>query len=177
MCGICAIIGQSNVAPYLVEALKHLVYRGYDSCGMYVHDQGNLGTDGLRKNVGEVSEVAKREKFDELKGNIGIAHTRWATHGVVSKNNSHPFFSNSRKFVCVHNGIFSNYMEVKKELLAKGYGFESDTDSEVFVNLVEEIDLTLKKSRRVLQGGLGQDGRYVCSDRILNRFPRRVVCG
>ena len=136
MCGICAIASNGDVSLELYKALLALEYRGYDSCGIAV-----LNGEAIRikKNVGEVEEVNQKEKFSQLRGNIGIAHTRWATHGGVTQKNSHPHFSNNSEFCLVHNGIISNYIELKEKLKKKKYQFYSETDTEVIVNLVQEL--------------------------------------
>jgi glutamine---fructose-6-phosphate transaminase (isomerizing) len=136
MCGISAIASYQPVAKNLYQCLINLEYRGYDSCGMAIFDQQNQKIN-LRKNVGNVEEVNALENFSEMQGKIGIAHTRWATHGGVTSENSHPHFSNNSNFVIVHNGIFSNYQSIKKELIAKGFIFYSETDTEVFANLLQ----------------------------------------
>ncbi|PCI23955.1 MAG: glutamine--fructose-6-phosphate transaminase (isomerizing) [SAR324 cluster bacterium] len=135
MCGISAIASYKPVAEKLFQCLINLEYRGYDSCGMALFDQQSLK---LRKNIGNVEEVGAKERFFEMSGNTGIAHTRWATHGGVSTENSHPHSSNDQNFVIVHNGIFSNYKTLRKSLKNKGYQFHSDTDTEVFANLLQE---------------------------------------
>ncbi|MFH2131332.1 MAG: glutamine--fructose-6-phosphate transaminase (isomerizing) [bacterium] len=135
MCGISAIAGHKPVAKLLLKSLQNLEYRGYDSCGMALFDDEEII---LRKNIGNVNEVNAIEHFEEMKGHLGIAHTRWATHGGVTPENSHPHFSSDNKFVIVHNGIFSNFQSIKTDLEAKGYQFRSQTDTEVFANLVQD---------------------------------------
>ena len=135
MCGICAIAGNSDVSLNLYRGLLALEYRGYDSCGITVFDGKELK---LKKNVGEVKQVNQKEKFSHLQGNIGIAHTRWATHGGVTQKNAHPHFSNDGKFTIVHNGIIANYASLRETLKKKKYTFHSNTDTEVIVNLVQE---------------------------------------
>ncbi len=134
MCGISAIASYGPVSKKLYQCLINLEYRGYDSCGMAIYDGQTVK---LRKNVGNVEEVNAIERFAEMSGNIGVAHTRWATHGGVNSVNSHPHFSNDENFVIVHNGIFSNYKQLRSDLVKKGFAFLSDTDTEVFSNLVQ----------------------------------------
>lgn len=135
MCGISAIASHKPVAGLLLKSLQNLEYRGYDSCGMALFDEKELK---LRKNIGNVNEVNSIERFEEMKGHLGIAHTRWATHGGVTAENSHPHFSADNMFVIVHNGIFSNFQAIKTGLIAKGYTFRSQTDSEVCANLIQD---------------------------------------
>jgi len=137
MCGIVGYIGQRDAYPIIIKGLKRLEYRGYDSAGVVLFD----GTDlKLSKTKGKVSDLEERaEKEITLTGNIGIGHTRWATHGVPNDVNSHPHVSNSGRLVIVHNGIIENYEPLKKELIKRGYTFQSDTDTEVLVNLIEDI--------------------------------------
>ncbi|MBT4087367.1 MAG: isomerizing glutamine--fructose-6-phosphate transaminase, partial [Deltaproteobacteria bacterium] len=135
MCGISAIASHKPVAKLLLKSLQNLEYRGYDSCGMALFDDQEIK---LRKNIGNVNEVNSIERFEEMTGHLGIAHTRWATHGGVTPENSHPHFSSDNNFVIVHNGIFSNYQVIKASLQAKGHQFRSQTDTEVFANLLQE---------------------------------------
>ncbi|MFH1229274.1 MAG: glutamine--fructose-6-phosphate transaminase (isomerizing) [Candidatus Aenigmatarchaeota archaeon] len=134
MCGIIGYVGtRGNVGEILLGGLRKLEYRGYDSCGMAVLNDGIV----LRKESGKVDEVNRKLNFSELRGNIGIAHNRWATHGGVSKENSHPHLSNSGKVAVVHNGIIENYQELKDFLISNGFTFHSQTDTEVIPNLIE----------------------------------------
>lgn len=135
MCGISAIASHKPVSQQLLMTLQNLEYRGYDSCGMALYHDNQIS---LRKNVGSVDEVNAIEKFENMKGVLGIAHTRWATHGGVTRENSHPHFSNNKQFVIVHNGILSNYGQLQSQLKAKGYIFYSETDTEVFSNLLQD---------------------------------------
>lgn len=135
MCGICAISGKTNVVPQLLAGLKRLEYRGYDSCGMVTLANGEFST---KKDVGSISKVDQELHFALLQGPVGLAHTRWATHGSVTKENAHPLFSDDQMFAVVHNGVIDNYQEIKKSLLQKGYRFRSETDTEVIAHLLQE---------------------------------------
>ncbi|PHK35889.1 glutamine amidotransferase, partial [Nostoc linckia z16] len=136
MCGIVGYIGHREAFPVIIKGLKRLEYRGYDSAGLVLYD----GTDlKLAKTKGKVSDLEEKSKEITTNGTIGIGHTRWATHGVPNDVNSHPHFSNSGNLVIVHNGIIENYEPLKKELINRGYTFQSDTDTEVLVNLIEDV--------------------------------------
>ena len=137
MCGIVAYIGQQQASPIIVKGLKRLEYRGYDSTGISLHDGTELHTI---KTTGKVSDLeAKFQGHDPIQATIGIGHTRWATHGVPNDVNAHPQTSNSGDLVVVHNGIIENYASLKEELIQRGYTFSSDTDTEVLVNLIEDV--------------------------------------
>lgn len=137
MCGIVAYIGHRDAYPVIIKGLHRLEYRGYDSAGIVLFDGNALK---LSKTKGKVSDLeAIAEKEQTLFGKIGMGHTRWATHGVPNDINSHPHFSNSGKLVIIHNGIIENYEPLKQELIKRGYTFKSDTDTEVLVNLIEEV--------------------------------------
>ena len=141
MCGISAYIGPREAYPIVINGLKRLEYRGYDSAGVMIYDGEKMH---LTKTKGKVSdlEAITDSKPDRKLGNIGMGHTRWATHGVPNDVNSHPHYSQSGNLVIVHNGIIENYDTIKKELIARGYTFKSDTDTEVLVNLIEEVKIT-----------------------------------
>jgi len=145
MCGISGVAGFKNIGIPLLDSIRHLEYRGYDSCGIAI-----LGSHGIevRKNIGSVDEVNERERLSEPDGKLGIAHTRWATHGGVTKENTHPHLSCKGDFALVHNGIISNYQELKKELTREGHKFHSETDTEVIVHLVEKYFKLSKDSVR-----------------------------
>ena len=138
MCGITGYIGNKEAYPIIINGLKRLEYRGYDSAGVMIYD----GTEiNLTKTKGKVAalETITNKDSKRRKGKIGIGHTRWATHGVPNDVNSHPHFSQSGNLVIVHNGIIENYDTLRKELISRGYTFQSDTDTEVLVNLIEEV--------------------------------------
>ncbi|CAZ95464.1 glutamine--fructose-6-phosphate transaminase (isomerizing) [Zobellia galactanivorans] len=140
MCGIVGYIGHREAYPIIVKGLQRLEYRGYDSAGVAIFDGEKIN---LAKTKGKVEDLKKKaESTISLKGNLGIGHTRWATHGVPNDINSHPHYSNSGDLVIIHNGIIENYESVKKELTKRGYTFESDTDTEVLINLIEEVQKT-----------------------------------
>jgi glutamine---fructose-6-phosphate transaminase (isomerizing) len=135
MCGIVGAVAQRNVTPILLEGLRRLEYRGYDSAGVAVLEAG--GGVGLRRAVGKVAALDEKLTSQPLAGPLGIAHTRWATHGGVTEANAHPHVSGGRVAV-IHNGIIENYEPIKAELIAKGYPFSSDTDTEVIAHLVHD---------------------------------------
>ena len=136
MCGIVGYIGNKEAYPIIINGLKRLEYRGYDSAGFVV----NAGKFISEKTKGKVSDLEEKSAKNTLSGaTFGIGHTRWATHGVPNDVNSHPHFSNSGKLVIVHNGIIENYQPIKQRLLKEGYVFHSDTDTEVLVNFIEYI--------------------------------------
>ncbi|WP_288985089.1 glutamine--fructose-6-phosphate transaminase (isomerizing) [uncultured Flavobacterium sp.] len=137
MCGIVGYIGHRDAYPVIIKGLYRLEYRGYDSAGIVLYDGKDLK---LSKTKGKVSDLeAKAENDKTTIGKIGMGHTRWATHGVPNDLNSHPHFSNSGKLVIIHNGIIENYEPLKQELIKRGYNFKSDTDTEVLINLIEEV--------------------------------------
>ena len=134
MCGIVGYIGKQKAAPILLAGLAKLEYRGYDSAGIAVMENGKIE---VQKDKGRVSNLCEIKEIDNLQGSIGIAHTRWATHGEPSKTNAHPHTDFKEEFAVVHNGIIENYVELKKELEEKGYNFKSETDTEVIPNLIQ----------------------------------------
>lgn len=134
MCGIVGYVGDKEAAPIILNALKQLEYRGYDSAGIAVVNN-EISTI---KDAGKIAEIEKKHDFFSLKGKTGVGHTRWATHGMPTKENAHPHFDCKGKIAIVHNGIIENYAELKKKLLKKGHKFRSDTDSEVIAHLIEE---------------------------------------
>ena len=137
MCGIVGYIGYREAYPIVIKGLKRLEYRGYDSAGVMLYDGNDIK---LSKTKGKVVDLeAKALKEITTNGTIGIGHTRWATHGIPNDVNSHPHVSNSGDLVIIHNGIIENYAPLKVELIKRGYVFHSDTDTEVLVNLIEEV--------------------------------------
>ncbi|MDY6437195.1 MAG: glutamine--fructose-6-phosphate transaminase (isomerizing), partial [Bacteroidales bacterium] len=137
MCGIVAYIGKNEAYPILINGLKRLEYRGYDSAGVAIlNDKNELN---VYKTKGKVSDLEEFAAGKDISGHIGIAHTRWATHGEPNDINAHPHISRSGKLALIHNGIIENYLTVKKELEHRKYQFLSSTDTEVLVNLIEEV--------------------------------------
>ena len=141
MCGISAYIGHREAYPIVINGLKRLEYRGYDSAGIMVYDGEKMHLSKTKGKVSDLEEITNKEP-ERKNGNIGMGHTRWATHGVPNDVNSHPHYSKTGDLVIVHNGIIENYDTIKKELISRGYTFKSDTDTEVLVNLIEEVKLT-----------------------------------
>ncbi|OUD37193.1 glutamine--fructose-6-phosphate transaminase (isomerizing) [Flavobacterium sp. FPG59] len=137
MCGIVGYIGYREAYPIVIKGLKRLEYRGYDSAGVMLFDGENLKFSKTKGKVADLEQKASQEITTN--GSIGIGHTRWATHGVPNDVNSHPHLSNSGDLAIVHNGIIENYAPLKAELSKRGYVFHSDTDTEVLVNLIEEV--------------------------------------
>ena len=135
MCGIIGCVAEEPVAEILLEGLKRVEYRGYDSAGMATLSGGELG---VRKGVGRVFEIEQRHGLSQMSGNTGMAHTRWATHGGVTDANAHPHVSCKGTVAVIHNGIIENYVTLKKSLAAKGHRFRSETDTEIIAHLVED---------------------------------------
>lgn len=135
MCGIIGYIGFRKASEVIVQALKTLEYRGYDSAGIAIVNNGKIE---IRKDKGKIEDIARELDFISLEGKIGIGHDRWATHGKVCKENAHPHSDCSKTIAIVHNGVLENYLSLKEDLLKKGHGFNSETDSEVIAHLFEE---------------------------------------
>jgi glutamine---fructose-6-phosphate transaminase (isomerizing) len=144
MCGIVGAVSTQNIVPILIEGLKRLEYRGYDSCGVAVHQGGELRR---ARSTARVAELEARVKDDKIESGTGIAHTRWATHGAPAEHNAHPHFSagpnakaaGSGRIALVHNGIIENHDELRNELKTRGYAFDSQTDTEVIAHLVDHL--------------------------------------
>lgn len=136
MCGIVGYVGKQDAYPIIIKGLQRLEYRGYDSAGVALLSNNSLN---VYKKQGKVSKLEKHASDKDISGVIGIGHTRWATHGQPNDVNAHPHLSNSGKFAMIHNGIIENYASIKEELIKRGYTFHSDTDTEVLVNLIDDI--------------------------------------
>lgn len=148
MCGIIAYVGQKQATPILIDSLKRLEYRGYDSAGIAVLSDEKLV---CHKKKGRIQELEDKIALDYPNGTMGLAHTRWATHGIPSDLNAHPHHGCNKKLVIIHNGIIENYLELKEQLKKKGHRFKSETDTEVLAHLIEqylEKGLTLLESVR-----------------------------
>lgn len=139
MCGIVAYIGKKEACPIVIKGLKRLEYRGYDSSGIaIVNKEGNLN---IYKKKGKVADLEEELAKVDTTGNVAIGHTRWATHGEPNDLNAHPHYSQSKKLAIIHNGIIENYESLKNLLISRGYEFKSDTDTEVFIHLIEDIQI------------------------------------
>ncbi|GAA2820561.1 glutamine--fructose-6-phosphate transaminase [Aminobacter aminovorans] len=161
MCGIVGIVGQTPVAPLIVDALKRLEYRGYDSAGVATIENGELAR---RRAEGKLVNLERRLKAEPLDGNIGIGHTRWATHGVPNETNAHPHFSNG--VAIVHNGIIENFAELRHELMADGYEFTSQTDTEVVAHLI---------ARELARGTKPIDAAHAALKRLNGAFALAIM--
>jgi glucosamine--fructose-6-phosphate aminotransferase (isomerizing) len=178
MCGIVGAVAQRDIVPVLLEGLKRLEYRGYDSCGVAVHQQGLKRS----RSVARVAELESQVQSTGFAGHIGIAHTRWATHGAPATNNAHPHFSTKNdkaKIAVVHNGIIENYEAIRSELSKKGYVFESQTDTEAIAHLINEMydgDLlrTVQKAVKQLHGAFAI--AVFCDDEPQRVIGARVGC-
>ena len=156
MCGINGVVGLNNISEVLFQGIRNLEYRGYDSCGVALMNQRDLM---VRKNTGGVEEFFRKGNILSAKGKTGIAHTRWATHGTVTQDNTHPFTSCDETFALVHNGIISNYRFLRDGLIGEGHIFRSETDTEVIPHLLEKyykkhksVEKALVKTLNVLEG-------------------------
>ncbi len=195
MCGIIGYIGNKEASPILIEGLKKLEYRGYDSAGVATINNKSIL---IKKDVGKISEIEKKLDWASLLGNVGIAHTRWSTHGAVTKMNAHPHNDCKNEIALVHNGIIENYAELRFLLAKEGHSFKSETDTEVLAHLIEkflehcDIENAIIKTLKIVEGayalailyvkepekifiakkssplviGLGKDEMFVASDVI-----------
>ena len=179
MCGIVGYVGTRKAATIILEGLKRLEYRGYDSAGLAIAQEGRID---LVKTVGRVEQLSKAVSKVRLPGTVGLGHTRWATHGGVTEANAHPHVSSDGKFALIHNGVIENYSQIKTFLVSKNYTFKSETDTEVLCNLIayhfakepaaakgESAFLeSVRKALRHVEGTYGIAA--LCSD-----FPDQIV--
>ena len=160
MCGIVGYIGPKNATPIIMNGLKKLEYRGYDSAGIAVLENGKIE---VRRDAGKLERLSQLVQYSPLKGNVGIGHTRWATHGEPNTRNAHPHLGMTGDVVVVHNGIVENFSTLREELISEGAEFQSETDTEVIVHLIERYlsgsDLTqaVKNALCHLKGGASAD--------------------
>jgi glucosamine--fructose-6-phosphate aminotransferase (isomerizing) len=173
MCGVVGGLSERNIVPIILEGLSRLEYRGYDSAGIAIIDSSNkLARERVTGRVEQLSEICKKSAF---RGFSGIGHTRWATHGGVSIGNAHPHFSNDN-IALVHNGIIENYALLREELMAKGYKFESETDTEVIVHLIHSLYVKNKNLLLSVKQAIKQlHGAYAIGVLCLDN-PEEVVC-
>jgi glucosamine--fructose-6-phosphate aminotransferase (isomerizing) len=172
MCGIVGYIGDRDATPIILSGLKRLEYRGYDSAGVAVLDNGNIE---IRRDAGKLSHLETLVRNTPIHGNIGIGHTRWATHGEPNERNAHPHLGSTGEFVIVHNGIVENYLTLREELASEGTQFKSDTDTETIVHLIEKFYASgsslVKAVRQTLKHLKGAHGIVVMS----SREPDKIV--
>ena len=171
MCGIVGYVGGRDASKVVLEGLKVLEYRGYDSCGIATFDSELE----VRKDQGMIDEVDRGQRFLEMKGCVGIGHTRWATHGPPSRENSHPHTDCTGEIAIVHNGIISNYLELRKSLADRGHTFTSETDSEVLAHLIEEKHADQGLEEAVISALREVEGSYAVLA-VSSREPGRIIC-
>jgi len=169
MCGIVGYIGPKDPVPILVEGLKRLEYRGYDSAGVAVIEAGKLLTE---RAAGKLLNLEEKLRLHPIAGSYGIGHTRWATHGRPTEENAHPHTDCHRRLVVVHNGIIENYLALKEELKAKGHQFRTETDTEVIAHLLEDEGDDLELAMRAVCTRL--KGIYAVAA-IHTADPERIV--
>lgn len=181
MCGIVGYIGNRDAQPILINGLKKLEYRGYDSAGIAVYENGVID---LKKTVGRLSNLEEQIEKSPLHGHLGIGHTRWATHGRPSDHNSHPHMDEKHQFAIVHNGIIENFQEIKEELINKGVTFISETDTEVIAHLLADLydgDLvtTVQKAVAKMEGAyaLGIINKYEPDKMVAVRLSSPLIVG
>jgi glucosamine--fructose-6-phosphate aminotransferase (isomerizing) len=174
MCGIFGcILKEGRVAPLIHDGLKRLEYRGYDSVGFATIDSGILN---IRKDAGKIDEVVSSLRMDEMKGSIGIGHTRWATHGAPMMENAHPHTDCEETLAIIHNGVIENFLELKEELLNKGHSFRSRTDTEIIAHLIEEeMKGDIEIGEAVLKSLRRLEGSYAIAVVSLTD-PDRIIC-
>jgi glutamine---fructose-6-phosphate transaminase (isomerizing) len=170
MCGIIGYVGKKSASPILLEGLRRLEYRGYDSAGVAVLDKTELVT---RKKLGKIDEgIARLIKAEPVAGSLGIAHTRWATHGVPSDRNSHPHFDQSEKIAVVHNGVIENYDALKQRLIKAGHKFKSDTDTEILAHLIGDF----YEKRRGKNGDVLTQAVCDALREVIGTYGLAVIC-
>jgi len=175
MCGIIGYVGKKSASPILLEGLRRLEYRGYDSAGVAVLDPPGLV---IRKKLGKIDEgIARLLKAEPVTGTLGIAHTRWATHGIPSDKNSHPHLDATGKIAVVHNGVIENFDTLKQRLLTAGHKFKSDTDTEVLAHLIGEYYLQNKSGKRKAESGNALT-QAVCDAlrEVIGTYGLAVIC-
>lgn len=173
MCGIAGVTSFDPIGDRLYEGVHHLEYRGYDSCGVAFLNHNHIE---IRKDIGSVDEVNVKENLRHLASHVGIAHTRWATHGKVTRENAHPHQSCNGDFAVVHNGIISNYRALREELLQAGHRFRSETDTEIIAHLIEQRFAELGNIERAWVAALrGLQGSYALA-MISTHDPERIFC-
>ena len=172
MCGIVGYIGPRDATPVILNGLRRLEYRGYDSAGLAVLENGHIE---VRRDAGKLDRLVALVEEKPLGGHVGIGHTRWATHGEPSARNAHPHLGGTGEVVLVHNGIVENFLELREELSAEGVFFNSETDTEVIVQLVDRyLSLGIglvEAARRALQHIKGAHGIVIMS----SREPDKIV--
>src|SRR5437764_12772772 len=172
MCGIVGYVGDKSAVSIIVEGLKRLEYRGYDSAGVAVLQAGKLE---VRRAAGRIKALEGVLRERPVQGSLGIGHTRWATHGRPSDENAHPHTDCSGSLVVVHNGILENYLEIKERLVAEGHTFKSQTDTEVLAHLVEHYLKTAGRLDRAVKRALN-DFRGSYAVRVISKAaPDRLV--
>src|SRR5947199_1403938 len=155
MCGIIGYIGSKDVVPVLIEGLRRLEYRGYDSAGVAVVHDGRID---LRRSAGKLSNLEQVIRIDPIAGAYGVGHTRWATHGRPTEENAHPHRDCTGKIVVVHNGIIENYLDLKQELQQQGHAFVTATDTEIVAHLIERemkaarVQIAVRHALLVMRG-------------------------
>lgn len=173
MCGISGVVSFHPIADRLYEGVRHLEYRGYDSCGVAYLENRHIE---IRKDVGTVDEVDSKEHIRRLTAQVGIAHTRWATHGKVTRENAHPHQSCRGEFAVVHNGIIANYKALRETLLRAGHQFGSETDTEIIAHLIEQRYSECGDVEHALVTALGDlQGSYALA-MISTHEPERIFC-
>jgi glucosamine--fructose-6-phosphate aminotransferase (isomerizing) len=174
MCGISGVVSFHPIADRLYEGVRHLEYRGYDSCGIaFIEDHHHIT---IRKDIGTVDEVDGKEQIRRLTAQVGIAHTRWATHGKVTRENAHPHESCRGEFAVVHNGIIANYKALRDQLARAGHKFRSETDTEIIAHLIEQRHTECGDVERALVSALRElEGSYALA-MISTYDPERIFC-